>query len=274
MKPTLVSSRTISEINSMIRNSKIIKERYKISLYINIFFFIILLIGLFVLYKRYKNNINENKNETIKQFYNNVNKLYQQNTEQSPQHSNDNNIITSQHQSPINGNKNLRFDELLPPPINTFNGDIPIQSIPGMHQQQQSTNHNPNYSKTLYSTHYNSSPLQNYNSLENQNYNPSPSQNYNSIGNQNYNPSPSQKYNSIGNQNYNPSPATQKNNSSLHNYQTNYNPSPNLDTGIHDLNDVSSRIVIDNNLPNNSEKWNDMGFMAYNDNNGGYESFI
>ena len=38
MKPTLVSSRTINEINNMIRNSKTLKERYKISLYINVFF--------------------------------------------------------------------------------------------------------------------------------------------------------------------------------------------------------------------------------------------
>lgn len=256
MKPTLVSSRTISEINSMIRNSKSLKERYKISLYINIFFFVILLIGLFVLYKRYKNNSNENKQDTVRQFYDNVNKLYQQqSTPQSHQHTNNsNNIISHTQQSPVNSNKSLRFDELLPHPVNTFNGDIPTQPPPGMHQQ---SNHNLNYSQNSAITqNYNSSPSQNYNSTPNH-YNSYPSQNYNSTPTQNYNSSPSQN---------------------IHNYQTSYNPSQNQNQniGIRDLNDVSpTSNIIDNNLPNNSEKWNDMGFMAYNDNSdSGYESFI
>jgi hypothetical protein len=257
MKPTLVSSRTISEINSMIRNSKSLKERYKISLYINIFFFVILLIGLFVLYKRYKNNSNENKQDTVRQFYDNVNKLYQQQSAlQSHQHTNNsnNNIISHTQQSPVNSNKSLRFDELLPHPVNTFNGDIPTQPPPGMHQQ---SNHNLNYSQ-------NSAITQNYNSSPSQNYNSTPNH-YNSFTSQNYNSTPTQNYNSSPSQN-------------IHNYQKSYSPSQNQNQniGIRDLNDVSpTSTIIDNNLPHNSEKWNDMGFMAYNDNSdSGYESFI
>lgn len=245
MKPTLVSSRTINEINNMIRNSKTLKERYKISLYINVFFFVILLIGLFVLYKRYKSNSAENKTDTVKQFYNNVNKLYQQQPSQqttAPQPLSNNNIISHTQQSHKNSNKSLRFDELLPPPINTFNGDVPMQPLPNQQQQQQPQ------------SNYNSSPSQNY------------SQNYN----QNYNYNQQSNYNSSPAQNYNSSPGIQ-------NYQTSYNPShgQNQNLAIRDLNDVSSNSgIIDNNLPNNSENWNDLGFMAYNDNNGGYESFI
>ena len=150
MKPTLVSSRTINEINNMIRNSKTLKERYKISLYINVFFFVILLIGLFVLYKRYKSNSAENKTNTVKQFYNNVNKLYQQQhqpsqqiTTQQLQPLSNNNIISHTQQSHKNSNKSLRFDELLPPPINTFNGDVPIQPLPNQQQPQSNYNSSP-----------------------------------------------------------------------------------------------------------------------------------
>ena len=76
MKPALVSYHTINDINNIIKNNKTLNDRYKISIIINIFFLIILLIGLFILYKRYKNKDSELKNNTIKSFYTNVNKMY------------------------------------------------------------------------------------------------------------------------------------------------------------------------------------------------------
>ena len=256
MKPTLVSSRTISEINNMIRNSKTLKERYKISLYINIFFFVIFLIGLFVLYKRYKSNNIETKTDSVKQFYNDVNKLYQQQSSQSQEqqpgqhaplvsHSlTNNNLISHTQQSPVNSNKSLRFDELLPPPVNTFNGDVSARPLPNYQPQQHQSQHLPQQ------TNYNASPSQVYSQNQNPDQNYQTQLNYNSSPIQNYNSSPSI-------QNYNP---TQGQNQNL---------------AIRDLNDVSSNSgIIDNNLPNNSENWNDLGFMAYNDNSGGYESFI
>ena len=130
MKPALVSYHTINDINNKIKNNKILKDRYRMSLIINVFLFIVMLIGLYILYRRYKNKDNSVKNDSIKTFYTDVNKLYneqnrnktpirqQNNIPQKPQNPH---AFMNTRATPINSGNS--YSQLLPPPANTFNGD-------------------------------------------------------------------------------------------------------------------------------------------------------
>ena len=58
MKPLLVSNHTINDLNMILKKNKSLNEKYQTSLIVNLLLISIIIIGLFVLYKRYKQNHN------------------------------------------------------------------------------------------------------------------------------------------------------------------------------------------------------------------------
>ena len=77
MKPLLVSNHTINDLNMILKKNKSLNEKYQTSLIVNLLLFSIIIIGLFILYKRYNQNQNmSGKNKTIENFVDKINRMY------------------------------------------------------------------------------------------------------------------------------------------------------------------------------------------------------
>ena len=77
MKPLLVSNHTINDLNMILNKNKSLNEKYQTSLIVNLLLISIIIIGIFILYKRYnQTNNNGVKKQSIDTFVDKINRMY------------------------------------------------------------------------------------------------------------------------------------------------------------------------------------------------------